>query len=206
VIVSRDGRDVTPELAGLTAIVLRGLVRCTGYAEDRFRPEHVDNIVHALRRCGVWTRPGAVGEFRAWHREQRRKRDTYMATARALQRRWWTYYCDRHRHGHQYRALRRRLVVAIAEVKALAASVVYFGDAFAAGRGKGRTIAARFLAYYLLQALRGADERNGKKPRIGLGASYSPAIDVLREWLTTIMEEPPSLENLTRMLKPDRAR
>lgn len=184
----------------LRALVLSGLVRATGsrgYAEADFQPLQVDDIVHALERCGDWARQGAVKEFRAWHAEQKRQREIYFETARGLRRQWSLYEARRARLS--------RLKIAIAEVEALAHSVVYFGDAFAGKGSEGRSIAARLLGHYLLQALRGVDERKGRKPRLSLGKEESPAIDVLSEWLALILKphgiKPPDRDNLVRILR-----
>jgi hypothetical protein len=165
----------------------------------------VADIVHALESCGGWARPGAVAEFRAWHKRQRGERDAYLAAAEGLRRNWRVYYRSRH-HRDRYRALRRRLVVAIVEVKRLARGVVYFGDGFVAGPVKGKNMAARVNGYYLLQTLRSADERQGVKPRSGLGASDGPVIGVLHEWLLLVMKNPPDHDALARMLSPSRTR
>jgi hypothetical protein len=188
----------------LDDMVLRGLVLATDYPEDAFASAHVDDIVHALQRCGGWTKPGAVAEFRAWHAGQRRGREMCMATADGLRQRWRAYYRSRHDRRDRYRALRRRLVIAIVEVKRLARGIVYFGDNFAAGRVKGRTIAVCFIGYYVLQALRSADERQGVKLRTGLGGADNLAIDVLREWLALVLKIPPGHDTLARMLSPSR--
>jgi hypothetical protein len=207
VLVSRDRRDHTWELRKLWALVLHGLVRAAGsrgYAEADFLSWHVHDIVHALQRCGDWARPDTVKKFRQWHAEQKSERDTYLATARGLRRQWWTYYRCR-QHPRQFRQERRHLVIAILRVEALAQSVVYFGDAFAGKGSEGRTIAARFLGHYLLQALRGVDERKGRKPRLSLGGVDAPAIDVLSEWLARILKphgiKPPARDNLVRILR-----
>jgi hypothetical protein len=207
IVISHDEVDtVEEETRRLMATVYRGLRRCTRYPGFSFQPRHVDDIVRALQRCGSWTEPGKIDDFRAWQAKARRERDMYAATARRLRRQWWFHYRQRRLDLGQYRGKNRQeLVMAVVRAKALAASVDYFGDNFAYGSIEAETIVARILGAYTLLALRSADMIQGRKPRPSLGGPNNPAIDVLHGWLALVLKKPPKRKHLARMLSPSRA-
>jgi hypothetical protein len=98
----------------------------------------------------------------------------HQAVANRLRARWAVHYRSR-THPDQYRAQRRRLVIAIVEVKVLDSSVYYFGDFI--GRTNPRTaetIATRSIGFYTMRALRAADIRQKQQPRVSFGGRESP--------------------------------
>ena len=125
----------------------------------------------------------------------------HQAVANRLRARWAAYYRSR-AHPGQYRARRRRLVIAIAEVKALDSSVYYFGDFI--GRTNPRTaetIATRSIGFYTMRALRAANIRRKQPPRSSFGGPQHPVVRVIHEWLATIMRKPPGREHLAKSLR-----
>lgn len=174
--------------------VVAELEACAGLAKPQFDPQHIDALVHWLRRYEG--RPWSKVADDAWWQCLQEARIDKVACRRVIA-------LLQQARGRDCQVA---LIVVGSILLGLETDIEWLEDTLGGGDKPRRAwaILARRIGYLTLMALRGADQLAGRQPRRGFGNITSPSLQFVHQRLARIVgqtgEKLPKLENLRKTL------